>query len=398
MAQSQGGRRLSERLRRRQGTAPPDLTERIPTLTAHVVDELFAHVEAFRELGEPFREVTDLVVSRIVVTIVRTFNDGRVATRAEVAELVAATVPGVDAGVTLEDMLEVFRVAQQVLWDELVRLVERRELDDPRVALELSQLGVDLITQLSSGVAHAYLEGDRIWLQRLDAEHVLLDGMLGDQPRVEEAMRAARALDLPVFDQWQAAVYLPHEDGPSLESLRSAISEMRRTRGLRGAVGIQGQAVVLALVDGSRPPAPPSGVSLGFGSSLQGTPGLRRSVREAREAAEAAVRRGVPALDVDEALLDRMFLGRVSPQDLADHVLAAIDEQPEAKRVVLIETLEAWLDANGNATEAARALTLHPQSLRYRLRGLRTLLGDGAMDTPDGRLRLAVAVKSRRLN
>lgn len=397
MAEPSGGRRLADRLRRR-GSAPPDLTARAGILTAHVVDDLFAHVEAFRELGEPFRETTDLVVGRIVATIVRTFNDGRVATRAEVAELVAATVPGVDAGITLEDMLEVFRVAQQVLWDELVRLVDARELADPRVALELSQLGVDLITQLSSGVARAYLEGDRIWLQRMDAEHVLLDGMLGDQPRVEEAMRAARALDLPVFDDWQAAVYVPHADGPSLEALRGQVSELRRARGLRGAVDIHSASVVLALVDGSRPPAPPDKVSLGLGSTLQGTPGLRRSVREAREAAEAAQRRGVPALDVDGALLDRMFLGRVSPQDLADHVLAPIDAQPEGKREIMLATLEAWLDASGGATEAARTLTLHPQSLRYRIRGLRTLLGDEALDTPEGRLRLAVAVKSRRLS
>lgn len=398
MADSSTQRRLTDRLRRRT-TAPPDLSDRAALLTGHVVDELFENVEVFRELGAPFREIVSLVVGRIVDTIVRCFNEQRPATRKEIGDLVQATVPGADAGITLEDMLEVFRVAQQVLWDELVRLVEDKELTEPRLSLELSQIGVDVITQLSGGVAHAYLEGDRIWLQRQDAEQVLLDGMLGDQPRVEEAMRAARALDLPVFEDWTASVYALASDAGelSVDRLRHLLAETRRTLGLRGAVGILGDVVVLATVDGRSPPPPPDGATLGIGSTLSGAPGLRRSVREAREAAEAARLRGLPMLDADSALLDRMFLGRLSPQDVAAHVLAPIDALDEARRDVMFETLDAWLEHNGNATAAARALTLHPQSMRYRLRQLKELLGEDVLDEPEQRLRLAVARKARAL-
>ena len=41
---------------------------------------------------------------------------------------------------------------------------------------------------------------------------------------------------------------------------------------------------------------------------------------------------------------------------------------------------------------AAAALHVHPQTVRYRLAGLRELFG-GALDDPDARLELAIALR-----
>ena len=48
----------------------------------------------------------------------------------------------------------------------------------------------------------------------------------------------------------------------------------------------------------------------------------------------------------------------------------------------------------GNAAAMARALGVHPQTARYRLRGLRELLGD-AIDDPDARLEIELALRAR---
>ncbi len=49
-----------------------------------------------------------------------------------------------------------------------------------------------------------------------------------------------------------------------------------------------------------------------------------------------------------------------------------------------------------NAAAMARALHLHPQTVRYRLTRLRELLGD-ALDDPDARFELELALTSRRV-
>ena len=62
----------------------------------------------------------------------------------------------------------------------------------------------------------------------------------------------------------------------------------------------------------------------------------------------------------------------------------------------LSETLLAWLQSGGNAREVARRLHIHPQTARYRLRQLQLLFGD-ALDEPDARFELEIALRAERL-
>jgi DNA-binding PucR family transcriptional regulator len=60
-----------------------------------------------------------------------------------------------------------------------------------------------------------------------------------------------------------------------------------------------------------------------------------------------------------------------------------------------METLRAWLDAHGEARPAADRLHVHVQTVRYRLDRLRELMGDAALDDPERRLELALALRVR---
>ncbi|GAA2482811.1 PucR family transcriptional regulator [Winogradskya humida] len=55
------------------------------------------------------------------------------------------------------------------------------------------------------------------------------------------------------------------------------------------------------------------------------------------------------------------------------------------------ETLHAWLRAQGQVLATAEALHAHPQTVRYRLRKIRQVLG-GLLDDPDARLHLQLAL------
>jgi len=81
--------------------------------------------------------------------------------------------------------------------------------------------------------------------------------------------------------------------------------------------------------------------------------------------------------------------------DLCGRALAPLRAMPEGAAARAEETLRAWLDAHGDVTAAAATLHVHPQTVRYRLAGLREALG-GALDDPDQRLELTIALRAGR--
>jgi PucR C-terminal helix-turn-helix domain len=124
---------------------------------------------------------------------------------------------------------------------------------------------------------------------------------------------------------------------------------------------------------------------------------LRFPVSEARarltlELLETGTISGTPALAADH-LATLIIHG--DPELLADHAageLAPLADETELSRERLEATLRAWIDHPGRPTEVARAVHVHPQTARYRLRRLRELLGD--IDDPERRFALALALRA----
>jgi hypothetical protein len=97
----------------------------------------------------------------------------------------------------------------------------------------------------------------------------------------------------------------------------------------------------------------------------------------------------------DEHLADLLLAAdRKLGCELADRVLAPLDDAPESTREKLTETLQAWLDHQGRVEAVAQALDIHPQTVRYRLGQLRERLD--RLEDPDRRFELAVALRARR--
>lgn len=77
-------------------------------------------------------------------------------------------------------------------------------------------------------------------------------------------------------------------------------------------------------------------------------------------------------------------------------ILGAVDRPDVKNRQELLETLEVYLECQGNIVEAAERLYIHRNTLRYRLERLKELLGRG-WDNPDYRFTLWMALKVRNL-
>jgi DNA-binding PucR family transcriptional regulator len=78
--------------------------------------------------------------------------------------------------------------------------------------------------------------------------------------------------------------------------------------------------------------------------------------------------------------------------ELAAARLAPLDALKPGARERLIPTLRAWLDLQGRIDETARALDVHPQTVRYRLGQLRDVFGS-ALEDAEARFELALALR-----
>jgi hypothetical protein len=123
-----------------------------------------------------------------------------------------------------------------------------------------------------------------------------------------------------------------------------------------------------------------------------------RSAQRARQAL-ALAREGLLPADglviCDDHLLDLLVhRDEALLEDVRRRALAPLEELRGTTRGRLEDTLRAYLDHAGRMEPTAHALGVHPQTVRYRVSQLRDLLG-AALDTADGRLMLAVALRAR---
>ncbi|WP_435106167.1 PucR family transcriptional regulator [Nocardiopsis synnemataformans] len=91
-------------------------------------------------------------------------------------------------------------------------------------------------------------------------------------------------------------------------------------------------------------------------------------------------------LSRDPGLVAEMARSRLAP-------LAPL-RPPQRERMA--DTLLAWLESGLNANEAAERLSIHPQTVRYRLRQLEELFGDRLRE-PGERFELELVLRARRL-
>ena len=102
--------------------------------------------------------------------------------------------------------------------------------------------------------------------------------------------------------------------------------------------------------------------------------------------ATGAYRLLLPAMSEDPGELQRFYAETVAP-------LVAYDEQYETD---LVQTLETFLDCDGNVANTAQRLFTHRHTIRYRLERVRDLCGLDVGST-DGREKLGLGLKAMRV-
>ncbi|MCV7502963.1 helix-turn-helix domain-containing protein [Micrococcus luteus] len=272
------------------------------------------------------------------------------------------------------------------------------------VVIDLGESIWAYIDELSSVSAQAYAEAQSAQAGVLELHRAALATALVRGGTEEKEVQRLAALADWRLPRRLAVVVLPADAGVAV-----------RERLGRAGLVVERDSEVVAVIDAT----PSQGRRERMLRLLAGTaavvgpavdwPLVPHSYRVARTLAvqEAAGRTAEPAQGEDDDgapspilaadHLARVVLGaepRVVTQ-LAERVLAPLDEVSEAKRAVLEETLLAWLTHWGQRAPIAAELGVHPQTVGYRVGRLRELFGE-ALEDPDARFDLEIVLRARR--
>lgn len=140
-------------------------------------------------------------------------------------------------------------------------------------------------------------------------------------------------------------------------------------------------------------------VSVGYSAPVEAPGGVATAHREVQAVMGtlARFRRWGQVVAVPELGLTGLLAGVSDDRlvEFASRHLGALIEHDRARNGALLETLKAYLE-EGEQQRAARRLSVHPNTLRYRLDRIQEVTG-AELDDPETRLNLAVALRVQSL-
>lgn len=377
-------------------TAAEVLVERIPELTEQLIGDLAKHSPLF-DLVVP-RDEHWQQISEAMRYGIEAFAARRSDPRKDLAYAEELGRRRAEQGLPLDLLLYGYRRAGRLTWDALLDIVTEEDPDALPVLARTAGAMWAGIEQQTAATAEAYRAGELEMRRRSDERvQALLDALLEGNAAPGLAARAAAGLDLPEQGRY-AVVVLPVDRRDSVHRVVSAggmrlFWRMRAEQELAvvalGASSLDELAAELA----DRCPGPG-----GISPVVDGLAELGR----ARRLAETAL--ATCAGPEDRALVrlsDRLPTALVVRQpelagELVQAVLGPLLDLDPADRGVLLETLDAWLAAEGSAGRAATRLYCHRNTVFNRLRRLEHLTSR-SLSRPRDLVALTLARDAHRL-
>ena len=298
-------------------------------------------------------------------------------------------------GRTLDSLQSAYRIGARVAWRRISAAASRHRVDPDQLAI-LAEAIFAYIDELSADSVEGYARAQREQEgERQRRRRELLAILLRDPPAEQADLRAAA----------QAAGWRLPKTAMPLAVAESDLARVGRrlpADALIGSVDEVGCALI-ASTGGSMPAAELERATDSVTAALG--PAVERAelasswalAKTALRAVEAGAIDGTAPIVADQHLADLLIFESGGLADrLAQSRLAPLAELTPAARARMEETALAFVQHGGNAAAMARALHLHPQTIRYRLARLRELLGD-QLEDPDARFDLELALRSSRL-
>ena len=295
-------------------------------------------------------------------------------------------------GRTLAALQTAYQVGTRSMWRRLGGSSTARQLP-PEVIFSLAEALFSYIEQLSAASVAGWADEESSRAGSLQARRHALVELLARRPPAAPAevdrVAAAAGWTLPprlaalvVEDAVAVATRLPGAIGADLDPVGVAIVAAPDRTGWLDRVrgGLNGRRAVLG------PVVEPTQAHRSIARAQAAWP-LHAAGLLHPGSDESLVR-------ADEHLLALLLAAEPDlAADLCERAVAPLRSLPVGAAARGEETLRAWLDAHGDITATAAALHVHPQTVRYRLAGLREAFGE-ALDDPGSRLELTIALRT----
>jgi sugar diacid utilization regulator len=291
------------------------------------------------------------------------------------------------------------------MWEAVVTSARMSERYEREAAIQIASRLMRQVDTISTVAADAYLDEitDRGLLRR-DLMHALISG------QEEGSRRLARSLRLRLAENYIVVVVRGeemHGEGGQAEPFRARVALDRIVESTRRHVqppegsllaGMwQGDLILLFPASG---PADlqlvrdecltlanvlPPDVSLGMSAWHEGLGAIASAYAEAREAAEIADRLGVRgrAVGLEDVLVDHMLRGSAHAQRILTDTMQSVVEYDRQHGADLIATLQAYVETRFNLTKSAVLLSVHPNTVVYRLGRVHELGGRDPRNVED---------------
>jgi DNA-binding PucR family transcriptional regulator len=366
------------------GALVAEIEAELDNVVAAIGDRIRAEIPDFRRLPS---DTLGRAIRGNVTRALKALREVRAPTDAELEQAAAIGRERAEQGLTVDAVLHAYRISITAVWSRFGELARERGADVASVLAfsETLWLWADAVMDIV-GTAHreVELEQAREEQQRRDAFVLaLLSGTLD-------------AAELRL----QSATF-------GLDADRSYVPFRARSTGdsplpRRAAVALAGDDGLITGLDrdfagiAARRPAASPGVVCGLGPPvrLESLPAAFASASRALQTAVAFGQEGAltladlsirPAILADEALGDAFAARYLEPLEGLGRLGAELET-----------TLRAWFDQEMRVDETARALHVHPNTLRHRLRRFEEATGATLRD-PRDLVELWWALERRRL-
>lgn len=378
-----------------QGGPPSEvalLTRATGELTTAATRRMEETLPWFRELGAEERSWVSLVAQAGITAFIDWFAAPQ-ATPALTADVFGAAPRDLARVISLEQTVDLVRTTVGVVESAIDDLAV--EADRPQLRLAVLRYSREIAFSAAEVYARA-AEARGAWDARLEA--LVVDALLRDE--VDESV-LGRVAALGWSAQGPMIVVAgaaPLGDAESaLDVLRRAAANHR----LDLLTGIHGTTLLAVVGRGSDPMKTARLLTPHFGPGpvvVSGDVTTLAQVPRATRSALAGLRAAWGWADAprpvasDELLPERALAGDLD----AVHALVAMVHRPLLAEVSLYDTASAYLERTPSLEATARALFIHPNTVRYRLRRIADVTGYSPTDVR-GAFTLRVALTLGRL-
>ena len=303
-----------------------------------------------------------------------------------------------ERGLSLENLQAAFRVGLQIAWRRLAQF--GRQADAP--AQQLFEASSEIIAYIDEVCTRCVTAYNKVAAQsvlsptmaRLELLRILVSEQ---QPFNEEVVVAlARSADwrLPTTVACLALgenQFAGHRLGPALDP--DVLLDLESDAPCLLLPDPDGPGRLAMVRRGLR------GVRFAVGTSvpLAEAPVSLRMARRALALIQRGLLRNATHVRCAEHLPDMLLLSdEDAARQLIQRRLGVFADLKQHQYERLTETLEAWLTGGSSTSELARSLSVHPQTVRYRMRRIEEIFGE-QLRNPQWRFEMLLALHAERL-